>query len=303
MPARTRHRFMKTLISNPTMTTSISTRPANFTRQSTSFVAKFAREGRYHFIPLYWLLRLSDFAREGMEHSGSYRFADHMYRGIPSGRGWLGRLLDAALLKLPATRSMRQRCFASRDAMRDTFETYVGLGNTEPFHILTVPCGLPRDVRDFSLQPGTTNPSAQTQIQYTGIDLDPEVIEAARGFLAGSAVQQSDFRIGNALNPADYPEARPHFIASTGLGEFLDDGDLVTFYQNVFDALAPGGTFFTSAASRGRGSDTLLRAFEFDVRYRTSAEVERILALQPWKSVKLTRDTVGLQTFVRAQKP
>ena len=57
------------------------------------------------------------------------------------------------------------------------------------------------------------------------------------------------------------------------------DVDLATFYQNVFDALAPGGTFFTSAASRGRGSDTLLRAFEFDVHYRTSADIERILAI------------------------
>lgn len=294
---------MKAPNANPTMTTSLSTRPANFTRQSTSFVAKFAREGRYHFIPLYWLLRLSDFAREGMEHSGSYRFADHMYRGVPSGRGWIGRWLDAALLKLPATRSMRQRCFASRDAMRASFAAHVALGNMEPFRILTVPCGLPRDVRDFAIQPGTTNPPDQTQIQYTGIDLDPEVIEAAREFLAGSAVAQPDLRVGNALNPADYPEARPHFIACTGLGEFLDDADLATFYQNVFDALAPGGTFFTSAASRGRGSDTLLRAFEFDVRYRTSADIQRFLALQPWKSVELTRDSVGLQTFVRAQKP
>src|SRR6266436_3405317 len=96
--------------------------PANFTRRTKDFVSKFARTGQFHFIPLYWLLRLSDFAREGMEHSGSYRFADHMYRGVPSGRGWIGRWLDSLLLKLPASRSMRQRCFASRDAMRRAFD-------------------------------------------------------------------------------------------------------------------------------------------------------------------------------------
>ena len=38
-------------------------KPANFTRQSRSFVAKFLREGRVHFIPLYYVLRMSDFAR------------------------------------------------------------------------------------------------------------------------------------------------------------------------------------------------------------------------------------------------
>ena len=101
-----------------------------------------------------------------MEHSGSYRFADHMYRGVPSGRGWIGRWLDAVLLKLPATRSMRQRCFASRDAMRGVFSAHVALRNNEPFRILTVPCGLPRDVRDFAVhsqgQPTASWPESNT---------------------------------------------------------------------------------------------------------------------------------------------
>lgn len=135
------------------MTTDIGTilpaRPANFTRRSRSLVSRFAQEGRFLLIPLYWLLRLSDFAREGMEHSGSYRFADHMYRGEPSGRGPIGRLLDRILLGLPATRSMRQRCFEARDTMRREFEAYLASGQSEPFRILTIPCGLPRDVRDF----------------------------------------------------------------------------------------------------------------------------------------------------------
>src|SRR5207302_9266320 len=106
-------------------------KPANFTRHSRSFIARFIREGQLHFIPLYYLLRASDFAREGMEHSGSYRFADHMYRNEPSGRGWFGRWLDGVLLNLPASRSMRARCSEAQNAMHRAFD--LTSGGSEPF--------------------------------------------------------------------------------------------------------------------------------------------------------------------------
>lgn len=281
------------------MTTSITGKPANFTRQSKSFVTKFIREGRYHFIPLYWLLGLSDFAREGMAKSGSWRFADHMYRGVPSGRGLLGRWLDGLLMRLPATRSMRSRCFASRDEMRTAFDAHREREGVAPFRILTVPCGLPRDVRDCAAGLGQT---FRDRIKYTGLDLDPEASAAAREFLTGTAIAGADLKVGDALDPAAYPATPQHFIASTGLGEFLDDASLACFYQNVFDALAPGGTFFTSAAARGGGSATLLSAFEFEVRYRTREDIKRLLGLQPWEAVEFRHDDVGLQTFVRARK-
>src|SRR3954466_7997449 len=113
-------------------------RLANFTRRSKSLPAKFAREGRFHFLPIYWLLRLSDFAREGMERSASFRFADHLYRGVPSGRGWLGRRLDALLMALPSSRSMAGRCAAAGEAMREAFAAH---GTAEAFRVMTVPCG------------------------------------------------------------------------------------------------------------------------------------------------------------------
>ena len=285
------------------MTSTQIAKPANFTRRSKSFVKKFAREGRYHLIPVYWLLRLSDFGREGMEHSGSYRFADHMYRGVPSGRGFLGRWIDSILLKLPATRSMRQRCFKSRDAMLHAFTAHCAAHVSEQFRVLSVPCGLPRDVRDVAAHLALEDPRALARIEYTGIDLDPEVIGAAHSFLAGSAIDKPNLRVGNALDASAYPPAPQHFIASTGLGEFLQDEELARFYANVFEALAPGGTFFTSAASAsGRGTTALLEAFELNAHYRTSADIERFLATQPWESVEITRDAIGLQTFVHARK-
>ena len=280
----------------------LDAKPANFTRRSKSFVRKFIRERRFHLVPVYWLLRLSDFAREGMENSGSYRFADHMYRNQPSGRGWLGRWIDSILLKLPSTRSMRQRCFQSRDSARRAFDAHCAAKNSQPFRILTVPCGLPRDVRDFATGVAADAPTALRQISYTGIDLDPKVIDAARAFLFGCDVPEPDLRVGNALDPATFQAAPYHFIASTGLGEFLQDEELARFYRNVFDALERGGTFFTSAAAAGTGSKKLLEAFELTARYRTRSDIERALRSLPWTSIEITQDAIGLQTFVRATK-
>src|SRR4051812_19676361 len=107
------------------MSTTAIVRPANFTRRSASLPRKFLREGEPWWLPVYWFLRLSDLAREGMDRSGSFRFADHLYAGVPSGRGLLGRWLDAVLLKTPAARSMRSRCFEAQAAMLDAFEAHL----------------------------------------------------------------------------------------------------------------------------------------------------------------------------------
>src|SRR5262245_17428381 len=101
----------------------MSTRPANQTRRTADLVAKFKDEGRWHLVALYHLLQWSDLAREGIAHSGSYRFADHLYRGEPSGRGWAGRTLDRLLLNLPAARGMRTRCAEATRAMKSKLDS------------------------------------------------------------------------------------------------------------------------------------------------------------------------------------
>ena len=45
----------------------------NFTRRSPSIPRKLLRSGAVHLLPLYYLLRLSDLAREGIERSGIIR--------------------------------------------------------------------------------------------------------------------------------------------------------------------------------------------------------------------------------------
>ena len=86
----------------------------NRTRRSESIPRRLVAEGKYHLLPVYALLTTSDLAREGIRNSGSFRFADHIYRNEPSGRFVVGRVLDSVLLKLRGARSMRSRFFHSR---------------------------------------------------------------------------------------------------------------------------------------------------------------------------------------------
>lgn len=273
-------------------------RPANFTRRTADLAGKLWNDKHYGMLALYYLLRLSDLGREGIERSGSYRFADHIYANQARGRGLIGRALDRLLLSLPATCALRQRCAESTDAMHRAWSAHKTSRPAEPFRILTVPCGLPRDVGDFADSVQARGP----EWEYTGLDIDPEVLAAARDFLAHSAVRGAQWVEGNALNPDCFPSSEFHYIGSTGLGEFLDDVELIRFFANVHGRLASGGVFFTSATALEPRSDALLRGFELQTHYRSQSEIAALLETSSWRTIRYTHDPRGLQTFIYATK-
>src|SRR5437870_7886073 len=109
----------------------------NRTRASASIERKLLRQGRPLAVLVYWLVGGSDLGREGIEHSGSYRFADHIYRNVPSGRGRFGRWLDAKFLAMPAVKSFRNRFLAARDELCQFLTEHAGDG--KKLDILTAP--------------------------------------------------------------------------------------------------------------------------------------------------------------------
>lgn len=277
-------------------------RPANFTRRTEDIPGKLRRQRDYGSLALYHLLRLSDLGKEGIERSGSYRFADHIYANRATGRGIIGRAIDRILLNLPATRAIRKRCAESTSAMRGAWQAHEASESTEPFRLLTVPCGLPRDMADFADSIPAEALRGPVNFEYTGMDIDPVVLAAARDFLAHSAVRDTRWVEGNALDPDAYPSGEFHYIGSTGLSEFLGGKELTRFFTNVHQHLTPGGVFFTSASAHEPRSDALLRAFEFQIHYRSQGEVASLLETLPWKTVRYTVDPSGLQTFILAVK-
>lgn len=272
----------------------------NLTRRSRSIPRRLLCEGALHLVPLYYLMRLSDLGREGIEHSGSFRFADHIYRGAPSGRTVVGRLIDARLLAMPAARAFRRRYEQAQDVVRRALESYPP--DVDPLRVLAVPCGIPRDILDLGRTLGAENPGLLARLEYHGLDIDAEVLEVAGGLTRDCGLASVHYHLGNALVPGDYPASRFHVVVSTGLGEFLRDDELAAFYTIVYGVMEPGGTFYTSATARDHRSEALLRMAELVTQYRRTAEVERILHQLPWSRLVLTRDSTGLQTFITAIK-
>jgi len=264
----------------------------NVTRETSDLPGKFLREGKLNFLALYWLMMQSDLGREGIERSGSYRFADHIYRNQPSGRNWLGRMIDAWLLRMPATRAFHRRYRQAQNAICLAVTRRPGHG---PVRVLAVPCGIPRDV-------GELPPDVLRHIEYTGMDLDPRVLRLAEQHLGGCELAESQFVQDDALDESAYPAGHFHCVISTGLGEFLTDDELLAFYRNVHSKLETGGIFYTSATNFEPRSAAMLDAFELRTHYRDSTQLGALLQTLPWRNLQLTVDPTGLQTFVLAEK-
>ena len=273
----------------------------NRTRRARSLTRKLLREGQLHWLPVYYLTMLSDMAREGIINSGSYRFADHIYRMQPSGRGALGRWIDGRFLKLPATQAFHLRYKRAQTAVRAALESFPAA--EKPLRFLAIPCGLPRDLTELAATLARENPALLARLEYYGMDIDPELLQLADRFTTGCGVPRRTFVRGNALLADNFPAVGGfHAIVSTGLGEFLKTPELEVFYRNVHAALAPGGTFYTSATRYEKRSEAFLQVFELITQYRTTQQLEQIFAQLPWSRLTLSQDDTGLQTFVTAVK-
>jgi SAM-dependent methyltransferase len=272
----------------------------NATRQSASIPRKLLRDGALHLLPVYYLLTLSDLAREGIANSGSFRFADHIYAGVASGRTPLGRFLDRRLLATPAARAFRRRYQRAQSAVRHALES--APADVFPLRVLAVPCGIPRDMTELAATLHRENPALAARIEYHAMDIDPSALCLARSVIDASPLTAASYHCGDALEGGDYPAVAFRAVVSTGLGDFLDDGELRMLYANVYQALEPGGTFYTSASARDPRSDVLLQMVELLPHYRTANQLEQILRGFQWRALDLEADATGLQTFVVAVK-
>ena len=283
----------------------------NRTRRSESIPRRLVSEGKYHLLPVYALLTTSDLAREGIRNSGSFRFADHIYRNEPSGRYGVGRLLDRVLLALRGARSMRSRFFHSRrEILRAAKEMGGGGGggaaaarngatSADQMVVLSVPCGIARDMFDVA-ETLWSEPSLYEHVRFVGIDIDPEALDLSRDLVRDHFA--FDFRCADALDAGSLPMG-VDIIVSLGFGEFLSDDVLLDFYRRCHASLNHGGRFITSAMNRDRISDYLARELaELHTHYRSTDHLADLLESAGFTKIRTTRDAVGLQTLAVAEK-
>jgi hypothetical protein len=268
----------------------------NRTRTSPSIPKRLLRDGRLHLLPVYALVRTSDLGREGIENSGSFRFADHVYRNVASGRYGVGRLVDGALLRLRGARSMRNRFFHVQREILATRRWAVG---REDFRVLSVPCGIARDLVEVARALRAESPALAERTTFFGMDLDPEPLELSRALADG--LPNFHFHRGDALDSRAYPPSLD-MIASTGLGEFLDDRQLEHLFAVCRSALRAGGVLVTSGMQRDGLADYLARELaELRTHYRSAEQLTQLLTDAGFSHVSALPDDVGLQTLIVAR--
>jgi len=271
----------------------------NRTRASASIELKLLRQGRPFGVLVYWLVRGSDLGREGIEHSGSYRFADHIYRNVPSGRGRFGRWLDAKFLAMPAVKSFRNRFLAARDELCQFLADRAGQGNR--LDILSAPAGIPRELAEGARLYRERTGRSLEGVTFHGVDLDAELLEKDKRFADENGLPNFSAHQGDALDRATYPE-NADFITCTGLAEFLNDDQLAQLYRIFFDVLRPDGLLVTSGMRRVWISEYLLRLAELRTHYRTASQLEAIARRAGFSNVATRVDEFHIQTILKAQK-
>lgn len=269
----------------------------NLTRRSRSIPIRLLREGKLHLLPIYALLWTSTLGREGIERSGSFAFADHLYRRQPSGRFGIGIVIDVLLLRLPAARSFFNRFqFVKEQLMAE-----IDAGG-RPLTVVSVPCGIPRDLAGVAEQVAARGKERPRALQLQGVDIDPAAVEAAAEFLRQREVTTIALHVGDAFDPSFVPGSAD-VICCTGLTEFLEDGDVARLFSLFWKRLSPGGLLISSATVSSRLARYLMEELaELRAHYRQEGDIIRIISETPFENVELRRDAAGYQILFTARK-
>ena len=270
----------------------------NNTRMSQSIPRKLLRERRPYLIPVYYLMRTSMLASEGIENSGSYRFADYIYEGIPRGRNIIGRLLDGVFLRMKSAIAMRSRyTFGKQELEQAILRAYE---ERKMIDVLSVPCGLARELFEIADDLQNRAPDVLRFVRFHGIDLDRRLIEELQSKANGYHAQMR-FTVGDALDEKTYLQ-KYDAILSMGFNEFLTDRLVIRFFQIAKRQLAHNGVFITCGLGSNRLSEYLLRNLaELLATYRSSEQLRRLAECAGLKVLSLYHDDSGLQTMLITQ--
>lgn len=272
----------------------------NKTRTSPSIPIKLWKQGKGYLVPLYYLLSLSDLAREGFHFSGSYRFADHIYESIPKGKYGLGVVIDFILLSLPSARSFKNRYIHTRD---EVVKHILRFQKEKEIHVLSIPSGIPRTLLEAADILQRKHPQLHKKTIFHCLDLDRDLIMQQKNLFEKSGSRHVfQFHVGDALEKESYP-VHAHIIVSTGLGEFLERTNLIAFYNTCHAVLQKDGVFITSASTLHQLSDYLMRNIgELYAFYRTQEEIQQIFKETPFRKIHTYKDSHGYQTIIIGQK-
>jgi SAM-dependent methyltransferase len=216
--------------------------------------------GHWHYLPL--LLADTGYLLAREKYSA---FAiDRIYADTPGGWGWLGRCLDRYVLDLPVHRAVRDRFrFVTRHLVEALHRLLAG---RDEVAVLSVPCGLARDLCTAHGQVKRRHPDADRRLKLYGLDLDYEgrVLEEARRRARAAGAPIRLVR-GDALDAATWSWLRGEApalsaILCIGFSPWLAPDELGALLRQFARHLHPGGYLFLDRFNEGRYSKMGSRA-------------------------------------------
>jgi 2-polyprenyl-3-methyl-5-hydroxy-6-metoxy-1,4-benzoquinol methylase len=240
-------------------------------------------------------LTTSFLAKEGIENSGSYMFADHIYAQSPKGRFLIGQILDNFLLHLPSATAMRFRYLKVKKELKKLIKN----NPDKELHILYVPTGVGREFFEIDEEIGHELKSPK-KIHLHGLDLDEELVSRMKEKSKNTHMNVS-FNQGDAFQKKNYTR-KYDMIISTGFVDFLKKEEAETFFDYVYSALKPGGIFLTSGMMPYRLSEYLMRQFaELRTSYRSEDDLIALAEKGGFLSHEIEQDEHKLQTVIMAK--
>ena len=211
--------------------------------------------GRWHYLPLL----LSDTGSMLAREKYSAFAIDRIYANQPAGRGWLGRRLDRYVLELPVHRAVRDRFEFVTLRMAKAIQSHLGDGGGQ-VNVLSVPCGLGRDLCNASGIIRRDNPDAIRRLRFIALDLDYEgrVLEEVRRRARAAGIQVQLVQ-ANILDETSWTWLRDHgtpfsVVSCIGLAPWLSPDELKRLLQCFTNHLHIGGHILLDRFDRGRHS-------------------------------------------------
>jgi hypothetical protein len=210
------------------------------TRSRRSIPLQLVRQGRIDHLLIYGLMMSSDTGREAITSNGSYRWADHIYVGKPSGRFVIGRYIDRYLLGSRGGRGMRNRFRWVQANVEREVKQRLGAA---PVRVLSVPCGMGRDVMEPVVRALAGTPG--DRVELYGLDLDANAVRDAKALARSMYLDDSRIRCADAMKPEVYPAGPFDLIVNIGFVNYLNDTEVQWTYRHLLGLLKPGGALLT----------------------------------------------------------
>lgn len=167
-------------------------------------------------------------------YAGDFETISMLIRNEAGGHGRLGPLVDRCFLQEPVAKAIRNgRAFLAA-------EVIANLAHNPDLRVTSLACGGAHEIYDVY----GANPA--TRMQFTGLDIDYEALEAVRRWseatLVGDLVQPVQGNLVYLATGRQDLELQPqHLIYSSAAINYLHDQFVVKLLDWIYAQLAPGG--------------------------------------------------------------